>query len=142
MPTKTIYAVNRGSYSDYSVRALFSTKEKAEAYMEEFPDGEYNALEEYTLDPDSVSLKAKGYQLWHVLMLRDGSVERVNAQDWYFVHEAPRHWIWRRTHAAAYAAKGIPDALNSTVLARDEKHAVKIANEKRVQMIADGEWND
>ena len=48
--------------------------------------------------------------------------------------------IWRRTQAPAYKGKGIPDALNGSVLAKDEKHAVKIANEQRTQMIALGRW--
>jgi hypothetical protein len=36
--------------------------------------------------------------------------------------------------------KGIPDALQADVWAKNEQHAVKIVNEKRAQMIANGEW--
>ena len=45
-----------------------------------------------------------------------------------------------RTKAPAYQGKGVPDCLNATVLARNEKHAIKIVNEKRAQIIAAGEW--
>jgi hypothetical protein len=42
--------------------------------------------------------------------------------------------------APAYRGKGFPDVLNATVWAKDAKHAAKIVNEYRTQMIANGEW--
>jgi hypothetical protein len=77
---KTIYAVNSGSYSDYRVNALFSTKAKAEEYMKAVPDPEYNEIGEYELDGgmDKVDMIRRGYSVWRVLMQRDGKVERVD----------------------------------------------------------------
>lgn len=49
MTKKTIYAVNRGCYSDYSVTALFSEKADAKRFMELHPDegyGGWNDIEE------------------------------------------------------------------------------------------------
>lgn len=46
----TVYVVTSGSYSEYSIEAIFSTKEKAEDYRDWHP-GCNQCIEEYTLDP-------------------------------------------------------------------------------------------
>jgi hypothetical protein len=139
---KTLYAVSRGSYSDYSVVAIFSTRERAEQHMATFPDSDYNKLEEYPLNPPFVDRWQKGYRVWHVVMLRDGTTEKCNLDNGhYWLSDCPSYYLWRRTKAPAYAGRGIPDALNAKVLAKSQSHAIKIANEKRAQMIANGEWD-
>lgn len=138
---KKIYAVNSGCYSDYRVVALFSTPELAHEFMAAVPDGDYNELEEFELNPNTADLIRRGYSIWSVHMLRDGDTERVTRNN-PGVYEVTNvgHRIWRRTRAPAYAGKGIPDTLTSTVWAKSETQAVKIVNEHRVQMIASGEW--
>lgn len=141
--SRTIYAVTSGSYSDYRVAALFSTRERAQDYKDTVLKDEYDSgIEEYLLDPDTTDLLRRGYAVWRVTMLRDGSTERVDRTDnsHYDVEGAPRFHIWERTKAPAYIGKGIPDALNASVWAKSEKAAVKITNERRAQMIASGEW--
>lgn len=142
--SKTIYAVSRGSYSDYRIVALFSTKAKAQGYIAAVKFDSYDdaEIEEFQLDPDTADLLQRGYSVWRVVMLRDGSTERVDRTDnsQYDVEDAPTFHIWERTKAVAYIGKGIPDALVASVWAKSEKAAVKIANEKRAQMIASGEW--
>lgn len=138
---KQVFAVSSGSYSDYRVNAIFSSKELAQEYMNAVKDSDYNEIEEYTLDPPTADLIRRGYLVWNVLMLHDGTTERVTrTENGLYDVDAPRHWIWKRTEAPAYKGKGIPDALQSSVWAKTEKQAVKIANEKRAQMIANGEW--
>lgn len=73
-------------------------------------------------------------------MLKDGTVERARPEDGICGDLAGEAWIWRRSTAAAYRGKGVPDALSATVWAKDEAHAVKITNEHRTQMIASGQW--
>ena len=137
-----IYAVNSGCYSDYRVDALFSTRKKAERYMAGIKDGDYNDIEEYELDPDTIDLIAKGYSVWRVHMLKDGSTERVERtdNDKYDISCAPSHTIWRRSTAPAFRGQGIQDILTSHVWSKTEKAAIKIVNEHRAQMIASGEW--
>lgn len=139
---KTIFAVSSGSYSDYRINALFSTKELAQQFKDAVKEYDYNEIEEYELDPPTADLLARGYSVWRVLMLKDGTVERVDRSDndLYAVQDAPAHAIWRRSEAPAYKGKGVPDGLQSSVWAKNEKAAVKSANEKRLQMIANGEW--
>ena len=139
---KKTYAVNSGSYSDYRVVALFSTPKLAQEFMAAVPDSDYNAVEEFELNPDTADLIKRGYSLWSVHMLHNGDTERVDRQDLslYGVSDVG-HRIWRRTQAPAYQGRGIPDILTSTVWAKSANAAVKIVNEHRAQMIASGEWS-
>jgi len=136
-----VYAVNSGSYSDYRVNAIFSTKELAEEFMQFIPDDDYNGIEEYELDSKEPDLIRRGYSLWVIHMLKDGTTERVEKREigiWSVGNVG--HSIWERTKAPAYKGKGILDILTSTVWAKTEEQAIKIVNEHRAQMIARGEW--
>lgn len=139
---KKIFAVTSGCYSDYHVCALFSSREKAEAFKSAVPDYDYNDIEEYELDPPTADLLRRGYSVWNVHMLKDGTTERADRTDnsSYNVGEAGTHRIWERTKARAYRGKGIPDILTAMVWAKTQEQAIKIVNEKRTQMIATGEW--
>ena len=139
---KQVFAVSSGSYSDYRVNAIFSSRELAKEYMAAVSNSDYNEIEVYELDPPTVDLLLRGYSVWRVLMLHDGTTETVTRtdNDYYYVEDVPRHWLWERTKAPAYEGTGIPDALDSHVWAKTEQQAIKIVNEKRAQMIADGRW--
>jgi hypothetical protein len=139
---KNIYAVSAGSYSDYRVVALFSTPELAAKFMAAVPDSDYNEVEEYGLDQNTADLISRGYSVWSVHMLKDGTTERANRLEAGIYNVTSMgHMIWRRTQAAAYKGKGVQDCLTSTVWAKTEKQAVKIVNEHRAQMIANGQWS-
>jgi hypothetical protein len=137
---KTIYAVSVGSYSNYRVVALFTTVALAEEFMAAVPDGDYNNIEEFGLDPKTSDLIRRGYSIWRVLMLRDGTTEQVSCKD-VDLDEVTDigHRVWRRS-GIQYLRINAPDCLVSTVWAKSAEGAVKIANEHRTQMIASGEW--
>lgn len=138
---KKVYVVTAGSYSDYRIVAIFSTPKASEEFKRAVPDGEYNDTEEFELDPPVVSLLERGYSIWRVHMLIDGNTELVRREETDISNiDTKGHWIWRRTLAPIYFGKGIPDILIAMVWAKTEKQAVKITNERRVQMIASGEW--
>jgi hypothetical protein len=138
---KKVYAVSSGSYSDYRVNAIFSTKKLAEEFMRFIPDGEYNRIEEYEIDPQDVDLVKRGYSIWSVHMLKDGNTESITKRDINsFSIRNIGHQIWRRTKAPAFKGKGIPDILTSVVWAKTKQQAIKIVNEHRAQMIATGKW--
>ena len=48
-PSTVCYAISSGSYSDYKINAVFSSKEKAEAKLSLFADGR---IEEFPFDPE------------------------------------------------------------------------------------------
>jgi hypothetical protein len=54
LPT-VCYAISSGSYSDYKINAVFSSKEKAEAKLNLFADGK---IEEFPFDPEMAEAPA------------------------------------------------------------------------------------
>lgn len=137
-----VWVIEKGSYSDYRVVGVYTTKKKSERVAEAINAGDsYNdaTVSEWPLDPGYDAIN-QGRKPFSITMLRDGAVERVGRDDVSYYNIGDQYSIWERTKAPAYKGKGIPDALNATVWARDEKHAIKIASERRAQMIASGEW--
>ncbi len=138
---KKIYAVGAGSYSDYRIVAIFSTRVKANEFMQSVGGG---AVEEFNLDPQTTDLLKRGYAVWNVHMLIDGKTEKVEKtdNDLYDIQDANEssHQLWKRSTAPAYRGKGIPDILTSRVWAKTAQAAVKIVNEQRTMMIASGKW--
>jgi hypothetical protein len=127
------------------LEGIFSTKENAEKYKSLFSPGDFNNDYEWEVDSgmDTYDKVAKkGYSLYRIVMLKDGTVEscdRGKPNGWTTDYDEGA-FFWQRTEAPAYKGKGVPDALNASILARNEKHAIKIANEIRTRMIASGEW--
>jgi hypothetical protein len=125
-----VWLVSTGDYSEYHVHGVYSTEEKALVAKEA-----YNAdkIEERELDamPDS----PPGLYGWLVRMDQDGNTEHIYrvSND---VMKGEYGWHPARTMGGD-AKIGF---VNFCVWARDQEHAVKIANEKRAGLIASGEW--
>lgn len=138
---KKVFAVNSGCYSDYGIDAIFSTRKLAKEFMAAVPNSDYNDIAEYEIDPPDASMIRRGYGIWNVLMLRNGDTERVDKREIspYSVGCIGCH-VWERTKVPAYKGTDIKDVLDSTVWAKTAVAAVKITNEKRVRMIAEGSW--
>ena len=136
-----IWVIEQGSYSDYRVVGVFSSKVNAEVVKGKLSVsfGEEPTIAEWTLDPAVDEINA-GLTVWLGAMLRDGTVEQcvpweINGYD---LNEDLR--IWERASAPAYKGQGIQDCLHGKVWAKDAEHAIKIFNEKRVQLIASNKW--
>ena len=124
-----IYAVSRGCYSDYRVVALFSTESDAKLFMERHPDrfNEWNDVEVYELDSNVEKLR-EGFSYFFVHMRRDGSATADVSST--FINGMP---------CAAFGGDpSRPESQSFTWYgwARDAAHAVKIANEHRLMLIA------
>lgn len=63
---KKIYIVTSGEYSDYSIDAVFSTKKKAEEYIQQY--GTDYTIEEYDLDKEV----EKKERLWKIEFDKNG----------------------------------------------------------------------
>jgi hypothetical protein len=131
-----VYIVTDGSYSDYHILGVYSTKEKAE-------DARYlyaseNPIEDIELD--LIPIVPPGMKRWRVEIFKDGLVDEIkriscNDDD----AEAMFHRYWE------YSTSKRMDRVNEVYLrvntwARDEDHAIKIANEKRMILLAAGKW--
>ena len=73
----TVYVVTSGSYSDYGIETVFSTREAAEAYIaegEKLTYSDYNKIEEWPVD-ERAGFIMRPY--WLVWMMKDGSTENT-----------------------------------------------------------------
>ena len=126
----TIYIVTDGDYSDYHVVGVYSTEETAERAR-----AIYNAsgVEEYELDdlPDA----PPGMVRWRVRMDRDGNTDFVDRISGGCANDDALDW----SPGWLSGREPIP-CVKYEMWAVDEAHAVKIANERRTRLIADGQW--
>ena len=142
-----IYIVTAGDYSDYHINGVCSTEEKADELMK-LTRGDY--IEEFELDvfPEH----PPGLYKFQVGMNKNGDTRAPNHQT---------HGVYRMDCTDTfkiYAHYGKDDIVvlppevdwqpggdGYTVFyvwAKDETHAVKIANEKRVGLILNNTWFD
>lgn len=126
-----VYLVTSGNYSEYRVEAIYSTQEAAEKHVALLNAPETCSVEDPTVEEVEVDAfaagVARGLLLWCVLMHRDGDgfaeltdeLERLGRHN-FTPHQDP--------------------SMEYVCWARDEQHAIKIANEHRAQLIALGQW--
>lgn len=137
---ESVWVIEEGEYSDYHVVGVYDSRESAETILASLPDYDRPTIAEWPLNPclDEVRM---GLHKWRVVMLIDGTTERADELELSSYRMEPsKHSIWERTKAPFYQGKGVPDALSAEVWASSREHAVKITNEIRIQMIANGEW--
>ncbi len=123
-----VYLVSSGCYSDYRVLGVFSTLERAQAAKDHLETP--NDLEPMKLDaiPDC---PPPGYWAFHVRLLKDGSAESVYRRErWISPSKADHVFIHYPSAASA----------SFHVIATSAEHAVKIANEKRLAILAADRW--
>ncbi len=140
----TVWVVEQGEYSDYRVVGVFSSKENAQSIVGAIKAGDHSddlSIAEWPMNPGVDELR-KGFKQYLIDMRKDGTTERVEGWDLSGYELAGSVRMWRRTQAPAYRGnKDKPDVLQAHIWARDEQHAVKIANEHRARLIASGEWD-
>jgi hypothetical protein len=135
---KSVWVIEQGAYSDYRVVGVFTTKESADKMAALINEGEsYDLAEvdEWPLDPGAEDLN-QGRRTFSVQMLKDGTVEKAEPCGPSPLNLAG--WVTQYTRSHWNPHSGV----NAVVWAADEKHAVKIVNEHRVRIIAQGEWKD
>lgn len=110
-----IYIVTTGEYSDYTIVAVFSTKEKANEYVQQRGTN-YN-IEEYNLDDEVVNKKT---QLWSVVF----SVEDCKM---LFANPSPQDLNMRD---CCHIVKYHDERINFHVESDSMNRAIKIARER------------
>lgn len=133
----TIYIVTEGTYSEYHIEAVCSTKELAEQIVASMP--EYMRVdarvEEYELDALADCMK-QGLRRYWIKMERDGTVSECDL-DWPHKGETSAEIVYYRWNGTFVEKNPF---LSVFCLAKDEAHAIKIANEKRAEIIAMNQW--
>ena len=127
---QAVFLVTRGDYSDYRVCAIFTDKKLAKKYINSFKiTYDEFRIEPYKLNPFSKELNSN-YKPFFLRMTKQGICTEINIKDSSYGFETDDLDIGFDMHKNMYLS----------VFAKDEKHAVKIANEKRVQLIAENRW--
>jgi len=129
---KKIYVVSSGEYSDYGIDAIFDSKGLAEKYISAFDQNCYDQMEieEWELNPNENEVK-NGRKAFCVRMDKQGNTKEVEWRDSTF---------GLRNTSLNISFTYNKELMNCYCFANDEKHAVKIANEKRVQLLANDSW--
>lgn len=140
MEVQKVYLVTAGIYSDYHICAAFSTKERAQAYIDEHTTlcdeigerGSGYLIEPYDLDLVSTT-PPDGYPLCQIAIDRHGNTN--------LTFERARNPVERRDFLTYFDD---PKKLVLVVIGpwkeTDRLRAVKIANESRIQWLASGTW--
>ena len=126
---KKAYIVTSGEYSDYSIEGVFSTQEKAEAYIASKTWGYSQPLIEiFTVD----HMVAKpGYSFYSLTMREDGSLVEIKSKP--IPDDEPSQGlcgIWAEKQYGLCVRR----------LAKSEAAVIKVANEIRTQRIATLGW--
>lgn len=145
---KLIYIVTSGCYSDYSIRAVFSSREKAQAMIDDWKARkaywvtDEPSIEEWVLDEQACP--EEGRRRINVVLAENGDTIRVsdklpdgepigNIVRWHWFRSPdPKMHPWIKEERRGILFEG-------TIWARDEDHAVKIARDVRAASIAAGE---
>lgn len=126
---KTIYVVTEGQYSDYHICGVFDDRGLAEKFCATFTGGyDTPEIEEWPINPLKKELKA-GYIPYFLRMDKEGNTTEIRASEsshGFGGDEAPGFDIGKNMYTYC--------------LAKDSAHAMKIANEQRLQILAENRW--
>lgn len=138
----TVYIVFRGSYSDRRTAAVYADRQSAENYIQNAigrkPDG--------TQEDDDFDIEEWEVNHGECELLTDRAVWRVDmaktGETIYLGRESNGHETEDEFHRNYRSATGFDETLKLICycVAKDDKHAVKIANEKRLMYIANNQW--
>jgi len=138
-----IYVVTAGDYSDYRIIGVFTTEELAEELISKYKNddsyGNGMRIEEWPLDLDGFNIK--GMKRYRVHMLHNGNVQEVKEKDW---DTQDLHLPARITpnYSLDHESNKYVKTVSIMCWARDEEHAIKIANEQRSMAIAENRWKE
>lgn len=133
----TIYIVTTGDYSDKAlVCSAFSTRELADAYVDQFNKKELGAKTRYRIEElelDGEKRVHPGLKPFTVEITTEGDILHVH---WSSDEIEPDEEGAHRAAISGYAGQWTPNQWVVSCWARDEEHAKKIATEMRQEAIA------
>ena len=121
-----VYVVTAGDFSDYHIERVFSTKEKAQEYLDYLGNANNASMEEYILDKEA----PRGVFGYRVSFDEDGSAEAE-------LTDFNDRFSYYRKDAFQYKKSfGNHKYYWFNIEAKDAPHAVKIASERLMQIKA------
>ena len=143
---RKVYILTSGDYSNYRIEAVCSKKYLAKRLERvNLPNWQ---IEEYVVDGNinnfkkARSLAKKGYRNYFIKMDREGEVQEILSGE-------DNHWnsivdILDNGHISfSFDNRGFDSGRNflyGHILAKNDKQAIKIVNDKRASFIANNEW--
>ena len=124
-PSTVCYAISSGSYSDYKINAVFSSKEKAEAKLSLFADGK---IEEFPFDPEMAEAPAGMLPFACYNYKWDSAI-----CGWVPCLQAFSVDYDSVVRAGNKVSAWVGTAITTYVWAKDRDHAIKIAAERFAQ---------
>ena len=144
----TIYIVFSGSYSDRSASAVFQDRQAANNYIENERrrelDGSWSEHDDWDIEEwevDTTCALFKDRSMWRIDMTKNGTV--------IYTGREPNGKEAGEEFCGDYRVESMGDSITGFMPvaklicyceAKDEKHAVKITNEKRIMHIANNDW--
>jgi len=132
-----VYLVSKGCYSDFTIIGAFSTLEKAKDAVDYFNANE--GIDEYEIDSEAKQRPA-GMKAFRVAMDREGNVIVDEWNHKQVIHECSGSYADDNTVFGYGGYRETPTHASFHVWAKDEEHAIKIANEKRGAVLIADEW--
>ena len=137
-PTK-VYAVTAGEYSDYYICAMFSDRSKAIEYIERQArrDGEYRYtgpyyIEEYDLNQEKALGEIRMFCVKGPFVGGVLSIKETDTIDYW----GSRGLNVKITDYYDPDKRTVEGRFETTIFAKDEEHALKIAYDKRAKLAA------
>jgi hypothetical protein len=132
---KMIYVVTKGEYSDYGIIGVFEDKDVAA----EFAAQMCGEVEDYKVKTNSDMVLPPNFRRYEIYMCEDGSTLRVSIRECDMGSDyADTKVVINPSLSFYYVYTGGYVFFVDTN--KGETGAIKIANERRVQMIANGKW--
>jgi hypothetical protein len=124
-----VYLVTSGYYSDYGIHAIYDDRDLAEVYVTTFDkDTENLKIEEYELNPYQNGLKpADGAKLCRKFFIVEMDIKGNVISVDEVAYDGEPSGIFFYSYSKS---------MFCNCFATDGKHAVKIANEKRIQSLS------
>lgn len=122
---KKVYIITSGEYSDYTIKAVFSTREKAEEYVD--THGSDYRIEEYSVDDEQVE-KKEGVWLVYVNWIT-GNADSANPQNF-------SNYYTDKIDTVRYDKSWGSGYLNFVLMSDSMARAKKLAHERFKQVRA------
>ena len=134
-----IWIIQKGEYSDRHVVALATSQELADKAVEIYSGG-YDKASAFEMETDDFPSFPPGMRPYNLVMRKDGTALWVECNDF---EVAAKSGLYYEEFAQGYTVRDFREGVRFEffVWATDEEHAVKVANERRTQLIATGEWD-
>ena len=124
---KTVFVVEKGCYSDYHVVGIYEKLENAERIAKLVSDiDDLATVVEWTLNPMIEELNI-GMEPYYISISEGGLVKQLYKESWDTTYDLSLRFF------------SDDNTIGGVVWAKDEQGAIKIANDFRIQMIAEGE---